>query len=264
MGFRHFSQGPMSAEGWGKIYGACCADTRPAVPPPECRGGTGTAPGCSGSFGHPQVLGGAVEGWGSSWRVTWAAQRGLRAFWGETRAPLLFFVLSWDPYLVLGKICTCKLLLRFLRSPQRGKTDIFSNEFPFLLFSTSLSKLRALTSILVLLHPQAFECACVTTAAVSQGWLRSCGLWGTLAREVAVRAGRLTLRIWSSAAVTGVFSSGVPCDYGSWKTVKHNPWLSDAIPSLGLFGGHERLCFLLLRETGPVSTGGHSCSCLIW
>ena len=42
----------------------------------------------------PQALRGAVEGRVSSQRVTWAAQKGLGAFRGRMRAPLLFFVLS--------------------------------------------------------------------------------------------------------------------------------------------------------------------------
>lgn len=96
-GFRHFSQRLTSAEGWGEIYGACCADTLPAVPPPERRGGTGTAPGCSGCSRGPPALRGAVEGWGFSRRVIWAAQRGLGTLQGRKRAPLLFCVLRSLP-----------------------------------------------------------------------------------------------------------------------------------------------------------------------
>lgn len=40
-----------------------------------------------------------------------------------------------DPWLVWGgKVFLCKSLLCFLTSLQRGKVDVFSNEFPFLLF----------------------------------------------------------------------------------------------------------------------------------
>lgn len=45
-----------------------------------------------------------------------------------------------DPWLVWGgKVFLCKSLLCFLTSLQRGKMDVFSNEFPFLLFFSPFS-----------------------------------------------------------------------------------------------------------------------------
>lgn len=61
-GFRHSSPGLTSAEDWGKIYGACCADTFQAAPPPERSGaGRGRAPGAAAPSGIP----GRLERWES-------------------------------------------------------------------------------------------------------------------------------------------------------------------------------------------------------
>lgn len=231
-GFRHSSPGLRSAEDWGKIYGACCADTLPAAPPPEQSGaGRGRAPGAAAPSGIP----GRLEGWESSPREARLLAGAGRGGWelpcfSSGRAEILVRF--------LGRLCACKRLLRFLGSRQSGKAGICSHELPFVLFPRSLAELRVLTRIPVLRErpcPGDGSGDTQTGAGALPG--------APPAGEPRCSRGALRLR--------------VPRNCGPRETLKCNPRSSDAIPCLGLSGGRERLRFLSVHESG------HSCSCLI-
>lgn len=153
-----------------------------------------------------------------------------------------------------GKICACKRLLHSLRSRQRGKTDGFFlfNGFSFLLFSQITSPPQHPGPV-----PSRSVAACPPLPRPLRDPRPQRGLRGEADNTPPPPAPNPSLGRPSA------FEPRVTTARG--KRAKHQ-W-RDAIPGLGLFGGHERLGGgggLLLREGGLVPTRGHSRSCPMW